>query len=326
MLYPLKFQPIYKQKIWGGTNLSLILNKTDIITQNIGESWEISCVENNISIVENGFLIEKNLQEIIDFYKADILGTKVFQKYGNNFPLLIKFIDANFDLSVQVHPNDEIAKNKHNSSGKSEMWYVLHSEQNSKLISGFNKETTKAEVAQNIENNTISSILNFENVTQGDVFYIPAGRVHAILKGILLAEIQQTSDITYRLFDWNRTDDNGNPRDLHIADSLEALDFSKVDNYKTKYYSAENISNKIIDTPFFSTNILRFNTEIKKDYSNFDTFIIYICTKGCFEIFYNKTEYVSLKFGECVLIPANLKHITLKTNELSEILEVFIDS
>src|SRR3972149_1007896 len=196
-LYPLKFKPIFKDKIWGGDKIKTLLNKDFSPLPNCGESWEISGVQDEISVVSNGFLIGNNLQELIEIYMGDLVGDQVYQKYGIEFPLLIKFIDAHDDLSIQVHPNDKLAMQRHNAYGKTEMWYIIDADRGAKLISGFNTEVTKDAYIKHLENNTLNLILNYEEVKAGDVFFMPAGRVHAIGKGILLTEIQQTSDITY---------------------------------------------------------------------------------------------------------------------------------
>jgi len=233
-LYPLKFKPILKEKIWGGNNLSQLLNKKKT-GKKIGESWEISGVDNNISIVSNGFLKGNNLQEVIEIYMNELVGDKIYDIFGTEFPLLIKFIDAQEDLSIQVHPNNNQAKEKHNAFGKTEIWYVLHAEKEAKLISGFSKELTKDLLHKHLINNTLEETLNYEKVKTGDVFFIPSGRIHSIGKGIVVAEIQQTSDITYRLFDYNRLE-NGKLRELHTQDALDVIDFQRYNSYKTNYF------------------------------------------------------------------------------------------
>ena len=244
--YPIKFEPILKEKIWGGKKLSKILHKKSD-KNNIGESWEISNVGNDISIVSNGILKGKTLQELIMTYKGELVGEKVYQQFGDKFPLLIKYIDAKEPLSIQLHPNDELAKQRHNSFGKTEMWYVMQADKNASLIVGFKKEVSKEEYIKHLKNKTLTDILNFEKVVNGDVYFIPTGRVHAIGAGVLLAEIQQTSDITYRIYDWDRQDDLGNYRDLHTENALNALDFSIKKKYNTVYSKQMNIVSNIID-------------------------------------------------------------------------------
>ncbi|RLD64603.1 MAG: mannose-6-phosphate isomerase [Bacteroidetes bacterium] len=323
-LYPLKFKPIYIEKIWGGTKIKTFLNKNISNIDNCGESWEISCVKNNISVVENGFLKDNNLQEIIEVYMGDIVGDTVFEKFGDEFPLLIKFIDANDNLSVQVHPNDELAQERHNTNGKTEMWYIINAEKGAQLISGFNKEISKTTYLKHLKNNTLTEILNFEDVSTDDVFFIPAGRVHATGKGILLAEIQQTSDVTYRIFDWNRKDANGKSRELHTDLAVDALDFSHHNNYKTKYTKKINKSSNLINCQYFTTNILEFDKEIEKDYNELDSFVIYMCIEGSYSIKYNENNEIKISKGETVLLPAVLENILLMPNEKTKLLEVYL--
>lgn len=323
-LYPLKFKPIFKEKIWGGQHLKSSLNKNIPADKKIGESWEISCVENNISEIENGFLAGNKLNELIEIYMGDLVGDRIFDQFAFEFPLLIKFIDANDDLSIQVHPNDELAKERHNSSGKSEMWYVIDAKQDAQLISGFNHEMDKAHYLKHLKNNELPQILNYEKVQAGDVFYIPSGRVHAIGSGIVLAEIQQTSDITYRIFDWNRKDDQGNERELHTEQALDAIDFTVYDSYKTDYSPVQNRTARILKTRYFETNIVSFDQPVEKEYNQLDSFVIYMCLDGELEIVCDETEKILVKKGETVLIPAVIEHLQLKPVVQSKLLEVYI--
>jgi len=283
-LYPLKFSPIYKDKIWGGDKIKSILDKDFGNLPNCGESWEISGVEENISVVTNGFLAGNSLDELIEVYMGDLVGDKVFEDFGIEFPLLIKFIDANDDLSIQVHPNDEMAKKRHNAFGKTEMWYVIQADKGSKLQVGFNKQVDKDEYLEKLEDNQLTDILNFEEVKAGDVYFIPAGRVHAIGKGILLAEIQQTSDITYRIYDYDRRDKDGNPRELHTDLALDAIDFTLYPEYKTNYQPQINESSELVKCKYFTTNSLEINAVVEKDYNELDSFVIYIYIKGTVKI------------------------------------------
>ena len=311
-LYPLKFKTIYKETIWGGNKLNKQLNKDVPANAKVGETWEISCVEGDISIVSNGTLEGNSLQDLIEIYMGDLVGDKVYDKYGLEFPVLIKFIDANDDLSIQVHPDDAIARKRHNAFGKTEMWYVLEGEKDSKLISGFSKTVTKREYLDKLEANEISDILNFDPVKKGDVFFIPAGRVHAIGSGILLAEIQQTSDITYRIYDWDRKDKDGKGRELHTELAIDVLDFKKHDNYKTNYTTSNNEAVELANTEYFKTNIIELEKKMEIDLFKIDSFIIYIATEGEVDIIYNSTEKINLKKGETVLIPAELDEIILE--------------
>ncbi|PLX19830.1 MAG: mannose-6-phosphate isomerase [Marinilabiliales bacterium] len=323
-LYPLKFKPILKEKIWGGQNLKSSLNKNIPTNQKIGESWEISGVQNNVSVVENGFLAGNSLDELIEVYMGDLVGDKIYEQFGIEFPLLIKYIDANDVLSIQVHPDDELAMQRHRSYGKTEMWYVVDAKKNSELISGFNHEMDKEHYLQHLKNNELPQILNSVKVKAGDVFYIPAGRVHAIGAGIVLAEIQQTSDITYRIFDWNRKDEQGNERELHTEQALDAIDFKLYDSYKTNYVHEKNTSSEVNISKYFQINILEFDQVIEKVYNLLDSFVIYMCLEGEFEIEYYETEKITVQKGETILIPAVIEHLVLKPVVQSKLLEVYI--
>lgn len=324
-LYPLKFETIYKETIWGGNKLNNQLNKNVPANIKVGETWEISGVDGDISVVKNGALAGNSLQDLIEIYMGDLVGDKVYDKYGLEFPVLIKFIDANDDLSIQVHPDNAVAKQRHNAFGKTEMWYVLEGNKDSKLITGFNKAVTKREYLDKLEANNISEILNFETVKKGDVFFIPAGRVHAIGSGILLAEIQQTSDITYRIYDWDRKDKDGNGRELHTDLAIDVLDFKKHDNYKTNYKTIENEGIELAKTEYFTTNIIDLSKKMEIDIFKINSFIIYIATEGETDIIYNTTEKINIKKGETVLIPAEFNEIILdpKTKTCT-LLEVYM--
>jgi len=326
MLYPLKFKPIYKQVIWGGTKLNNFASKKGNVPENCGESWEISTIESNVSIVENGFLKGNSLLEILEIYMGDLVGEWVYSYFGNEFPLLIKFIDANDDLSVQVHPNDEQALSKHNSYGKTEMWYIINAEENAELISGFSKNTNSNEVNELINSGDLKTILNYEKVNEDDVFFIPAGRVHAIGKGIVLAEIQQSSNITYRLYDWNRKDINGNKRELHVNDALEVLDFNATINAKTEYKSATNLPVNIAKCEYFSVNIIQFSgSSVARDLTLLDTFIILMGIKGTCIIEMDNTYKEKLNEGESILIPACAENIVFIPDKNCKILEIFLE-
>ena len=309
-LYPLKFTPIYKDKIWGGNKIKTILNKDFGDLPNCGESWEISAVEGNISVVSNGYLAGNSLEELMEVYMGELVGDQVFDTFGIEFPLLIKFIDANDDLSIQVHPNDELAKERHNAFGKTEMWVVLQADAGSKLVAGFNQQVDKDIYLEKLHNNELTDILNFEEVSAGDVYYIPAGRVHAIGKGILLAEIQQTSDITYRIYDYDRKDAQGNPRELHTDLALDAIDFTLYPDYKSHYQPKINESVELVKCKYFTTNLLEINEVVEKDYNQLDSFVIYICIEGILQI---ETESGSetLQKGETILIPAVIESVRL---------------
>lgn len=324
-LYPLKFTPIIKDKIWGGSKLKNLLNKpTD--SEAAGESWEISGVEGDISLVANGFLAGNNLQELIEIYMGDLVGQKVYKQFGLEFPLLIKFIDATDDLSIQVHPNDEVARERHNSYGKTEMWYIMQADTDAQLIVGFNKNTTKEIYQEHLAQNKLDELLNYEPVKEGDVFFLPAGRIHAIGKGNLLAEIQQTSDITYRIYDYNRTDKDGNTRELHTELAVDVIDYSAQENYKTDYklkdYGAANLEK----CQYFTTNLLELEQSIDKNMNHIDSFKIYMCLDGTMEISYAAGEKVSVSKGETVLVPAEIENYQLIVKNNVKLLEVYIEN
>ncbi|GAA4323945.1 class I mannose-6-phosphate isomerase [Pontixanthobacter gangjinensis] len=319
--YPIKFKPILQDKIWGGNKLKKILNK-DTQGDQVGESWEISGVEGNISVVAKGADAGKKLTDLIKEYKAELVGEKVYARFGNDFPLLIKFIDAKTDLSVQLHPNDELAKQRHNSFGKTEMWYVMQADAGSKLNIGFKKELDKREYLDYLERGKITEILNFEEVSKGDSVFINTGKVHAIGGGILLAEIQQTSDITYRIYDWDRVDAEGNARELHTDLALDAIDFEKKDDYWLKYDKKLNSSSEIASCEYFTTNFLPVKGILEKDYSALDSFVIYMCVDGQAKITIgDKSE--NIQKGESILIPASTQKLTIEAGQ-AELLEVYI--
>jgi len=310
--YPIKFQPILKDKIWGGDKLVNKLNKKSNL-KDIGESWEISDVKGDVSVVENGSLKGKSLKELLETYTSDLLGKNNFANFGTNFPLLIKFIDAKQDLSVQVHPNDALSKKRHNSFGKTEMWYIMQADPGSRLILGFNKTITAEDYVKLLEEKKIMSVLNDVPVTKGDAFFIETGTVHAIGAGIVLAEIQQTSDITYRIYDFDRVDDAGNERELHTELAIDALNFSdKIDN-KRNYSSTKNELNNIVECEYFKTNFIPVEEVLELDYSVKDSFVIFMCVEGNATISVDGTSEM-INFGETVLVPATAKNVTIKGN------------
>lgn len=322
-LYPLKFAPIFKDKIWGGQKIRSILGKDFGDLPNCGESWEISGVSGNESMVSAGELAGKTLPDLLNEYKGRLAGDSVYNRFGNEFPLLIKFIDANEDLSIQVHPNDDLAKERHNSFGKTEMWYIFQADEGAKLVAGFNRDVSRKEYLEHLENGTLDEILNVEEVQAGDVFFIPAGRVHTIGKGICIAEIQQTSDITYRIYDFDREDDKGNKRELHTDLALDALDYNCCGEYKTVYDEKENQPVKLVACPYFTTNKVTLEKPLVRDYSDIDSFVIYICFEGAFDLEYEEGS-VRICKGDSVLIPAELKNLKLIPEERSSLLEVSI--
>ena len=322
-LYPLQFAPILKERIWGGNRIKTVLGK-DTKIKCCGESWEISGEQDNISEVANGFLQGKNLQELIEIYMGDLIGEKIYERFGIEFPVLIKFIDAHDDLSIQVHPDDRLAYDRHGVFGKTEMWYVMEAGNDSNLIVGFNQKMDREIYMQALEKKKLKEIMNFEKVYPGDVFFIPSGRVHGIGKDILLAEIQQTSDVTYRIYDWDRVDDSGEPREMHIDLALDAIDYSFHQTYKTQYQKSSNSTVGLVKCPYFTTNVINFDRPLEKDYQALDSFVIYICTSGACSIQWGTSEKIILRKGDTVLIPAVLDAILLLPAESAELLEVYI--
>ncbi|WP_225035469.1 type I phosphomannose isomerase catalytic subunit [Winogradskyella sp. SM1960] len=320
MLYPLKFQPILKDKIWGGEKLNQHFNKNSN-SKNLGESWEISTVPNDISVVSNGELKGESLQDLVNNYKSAFLGEKNWDRFGNEFPLLIKFIDAKEDLSIQLHPNDELAKKRHNSFGKTEMWYVMQADKDANLIVGFKGEVDKATYLEHLENNTLTEILNFDTVKEGDTYFIEAGRVHAIGAGVLLAEIQQTSDVTYRVYDWDRVDDEGNGRELHNDIAIDAFDFEMENDFRVGYQKEKNVSNDMVSCPFFTTNFMELTSNLDIENTH-DSFMIYMCVDGDVEVSVaGSSERISK--GETILIPAKIRNFKLKSS-YGKLLEVYV--
>ncbi|WP_299339359.1 type I phosphomannose isomerase catalytic subunit [uncultured Psychroserpens sp.] len=319
-LYPLKFKPILKDKIWGGEKLTTILNKTSN-QSNIGESWEISDVEDDTSIVTNGPLKGQSLKALLENYKEAFLGNKNYKVFGNKFPLLIKFIDAKEDLSIQLHPNDELALTRHNSFGKTEMWYVMQADEDANLIVGFNQKITAETYLEHQKHKTLTEILNFDIVQTGDAYFIEVGRIHAIGAGVLLAEIQQTSDVTYRVYDWDRVDDQGNERELHNDLAIDAINFDMENDFRVSYDKIENQSNSMVSCPYFTTNFLHVTAPISK-VNNKDSFFIYMCVEGEAQI-ETETGVEAIKQGETILIPAAIETYKI-TSGNAKLLEVYV--
>lgn len=318
-VYPIKFKPILKEKVWGGTKLKDLLNKNST-TNRIGESWEISDVENNASIVSNGILEGQNLSQLVASYQATLMGKSVFQNFGSKFPLLFKFIDANEDLSVQLHPDDQLAKARHNSFGKTEMWYIIQNDTDAQLVLGFNKKLSKKKFSEHLENGTIETLLNRKKIKKGDAFYITPGFVHAIGAGTLLAEIQQTSDITYRIYDWKRPDANGKLRELHTGLALDAIDF-EIDSNQS-ILSNTSKEGLLVKSPYFSVCVFNTQEHKTRNVSNIDSFIVYMCVEGKTTISVNH-NLETLALGETVLIPACAKEVHFQEDS-AKVLEIFV--
>jgi len=322
-LYPLKFKPLYLDKIWGGQKIKTLLGQDVGDLPNCGEAWLLSGVEGSQTIVENGFLEGNELNDLIEIYMDDLVGGKVYEKYGEEFPILVKVIDANDYLSVQVHPDDEMAMERHKSLGKTEMWYIMDADPGSELICGFNRKMDKDKYINALIDKKIPEIVNREKVKKGDVFFIPAGRVHALGPGLLLAEIQETSDITYRIYDWDRIDAAGEFRELHTDLALDAIDFEQHDDYKTSYKEKVNETVPMVSCEHFTTNILHLTKPIEKDYDELDSFVIHICTEGAFRL-ESGVDSVEVKAGEALLLPATTKVVNLYPLKETRLLEVYI--
>ena len=327
LLYPLKFKPILKSIIWGGDKICSFKEITPQ-QEGIGESWEISHVEGNVSVVVNGELAGKSLDDLIQQAGVAMIGKTVLERSGTVFPLLIKFIDARDDLSIQVHPDDKLAKARHNSFGKTEMWYVINATPDAKLYSGFKQAITTEEYVTSVENNTFTDKLQEYNVQSGDVFFLPAGRVHAIGSGCFIAEIQQTSNITYRIYDYNRKDSQGNGRELHTALAKDAIDYKVYpEGYKTAYEATKNEVVPLASCRYFTTNLIEGDSKIERDFHSIDSFVIYICMEGSASITDAFGYKVEVKQGESVLVPAACKNrIEIVPFGMCKILETFMQA
>ena len=310
-MYPLKFEPILKQTLWGGDKIIPFKHLNETLP-NVGESWEVSAVEGSESVVANGADKGYTLPEMVRKYKEELVGEANYARFGNKFPLLIKFIDAKLDLSIQVHPGDELEKKRHNSFGKNEMWYVIAADKGAKLISGFAEEITPKEYKDRVHNGTFAEVLQTCAIEPGDVFYVPAGRVHGIGAGAFVAEIQQTSDITYRIFDYNRKDKDGKSRELHTSQAMDAINFSDVqDDFRTEYERVQNEPVEMVASPYFTTSVYDMTEEITCDYSELDSFVIFICVEGSCRLTDDNQNEITLRAGETVLLPAAVQEVTI---------------
>jgi mannose-6-phosphate isomerase len=322
-LYPLKFAPIFKDKIWGGQKARTFFGLDFSPLPNCGEVWVLSGYPKNESIVSNGFLKGNDLNELIEVYMEDLIGDKVFETYGTEFPLLIKILDSNDWLSIQVHPDDKLAAERHQGRGKTEMWYVIDAEQGAELISGFRSSISREQYLEKMQSGQLTSLLNYEKAEAGDVFFVPSGRVHALGPGLFIAEIQQSSDHTYRIFDYNRPDQSGKPRPLHTELALDAIDFEYRTDIKLKYKPEWNLTVPLVECPYFESGLLKFGISVDKDYTDLDSFVILFCVGGKCSVSYRNGKE-GLKAGEALLVPASLKVLTLVPEMETQILEVFI--
>ena len=323
MLYPLTFTSILKPILWGGNKICPFKEITPI-QDGIGESWEISHIKNNVSVVANGFLQGKSLDDLIEIYSTDLLGKKVYERFGKSFPLLIKFIDAKEDLSIQVHPDDALAKERSHANGKTEMWYVIDAAPGTSLHLGFAKQLTTEQYIQSVEDNSFMDMLVKYDVHPGDVFFLPAGRVHSIGAGCFIAEIQQTSDITYRIYDFNRKDAQGNSRELHTELAKDAIDYRVYPDGKLKYTPKKNTIQPLINCPYFIANLIDLEEDKTINLKERDSFSIYICTQGKLSLTDNLGNTIEIHQGQTVLVPAVTKSITLKPITDCKLLETYI--
>ena len=327
LLYPLLFEPNLHTVVWGGHQLRSYkgLEPSD---EPIGESWEVSAVPSSTSVISNGVFQGRDLVSVINEYPEEILGKAVNEKYQGKLPLLVKFIDAEKDLSIQVHPNDEMAQREHGKMGKSEMWYVIKADKDSHLYAGFKQEITPEEYQRRIADGTIVDVLADHSVKAGDVFYLPAGRVHAICGGIMLAEVQQSSDVTYRIYDYNRPGMDGKPRQLHTELAARALNYHVEKNYRTEYFEDINKAIQIVDTPYFDVRVMEISKPFHRDLRKYDSFIISMCIEGDCEIRVRSTgDVMKLRQGSSALIPAKIADYDVTPlRGTSLILDAFIDN
>ena len=326
-LYPLLFQPNLHPVVWGGYQLRPYKGM-DPSDEPIGESWEVSVMPESTSIISNGELAGRTLSEVISEQPEAILGKAVNERYGGQLPLLVKLIDAKQDLSIQVHPNDEMAKREHGKSGKSEMWYVIKADKGSHLYAGFKETITPEEYQKRIADGTIVDVLASHAVKAGDVFYLPAGSVHAICGGILLAEVQQSSDVTYRIYDYNRPGMDGKLRELHTELASQALDYTVYPNYRTQYPKEANKVHQIIHTQSFDVQLIHATHKIHRDLIKHDSFVISMCLEGACKLHIKSTgDEIVLKQGSTTLIPAVLADYTVDPiGQSTRLLDTFVEN
>ena len=317
-MYPLRFRPIFKKRIWGGHKLLDI--KKGQYTRSVkdgryGESWDISCLDRDVSVVSNGFLKGNDLRELIEVYMGELVGDKVFEEYGTEFPLLFKYLDCDDLLSVQVHPDDEIAAERHEASGKNEMWYVVSAEPGAKIYIGFKDSGISREgFIRAIAEGRVGDIIQPVEVKAGDAFFIQAGTVHALSKGVTAVEIQQSSDLTYRIFDWNRVDADGRSRELHTALAIDAVDFGlTAETSRISYTPEPDKAVELVRCDHFTVNLMDISSELVRDYCELDSFVAYVCVEGAVSLDADgNTDKLSA--GEVILIPAEVNEVSLSGN------------
>lgn len=310
-VYPLKFHPIFKQRLWGGSKLRTFLGK-EVPGEDIGESWELSGVAGDVSVTANGPYAGKSLWELIEAFPEALLGKAVLERFGREFPILIKFLDARQDLSIQLHPGDDLARRRHDSFGKTEMWYILDAEPGSELIIGFKRDVSREEYLQALDGGRLLDLLHYEPVGEGDAFFINNGKIHAIGGGIVLAEIQQSSDVTYRVYDFDRRDADGNLRELHTELAMEAMDFRSTDDFRLSYGRQRNQANPMVDSAYFKTAYLEVDKDVERDLRGKEAFTIYLCVGGRAEVAVDG-HAVAVRMGETLLIPAEAGRVQIRT-------------
>ena len=310
-MYPLKFEPVLKQTLWGGNKIIPFKHLNENLPS-VGESWEVSAVEGSESVVANGADKGLTLPEMVRKYRGELVGESNYARFGNQFPLLVKFIDARQKLSIQVHPGDELAKKRHNSMGKNEMWYVVSADEGATLISGFSKQITPKEYKERVHNGTFDEVLQTCAIRPGDVFYVPAGRVHGIGAGAFVVEVQQSSD-------------DGKLRELHIAQAMDAINFSDVeDDFRTAYEAVSNEPVEILSTPYFSVSLYDMTEDITCDYSELDSFVIFVCIEGECRMVDDTQNSITLRAGETVLLPAVTQSVNIIPVEKVKLLEAYV--
>lgn len=323
MLYPILFEPLLKKVIWGGSDICSYKGISPVQDE-IGESWEVSHVDDNFSVVANGSLKGKTLDELIKAFGSRLSGKKVMERFGERFPLLIKFIDAKQNLSIQVHPDDELAMKRHQSFGKTEMWYVVKASPEASLYCGFSKPIDKEEYVSRIADDTIMEVMREYPVKEGDVFFLPAGRVHAICSGCFIAEIQQTSNITYRIYDYKRKDAEGNERQLHTEESIDAIDYTYIPDARTQYVEKRNESVELVDSAYFTTSLLLLDEAKTFHPALLDSFMIFICLEGTATLEDTNGNSLVVHQGQTVLVPAEVHEVRLIPTASARLLETHI--
>ncbi|MBP5327091.1 MAG: class I mannose-6-phosphate isomerase [Bacteroidales bacterium] len=323
MLYPMKFMPLFKNKIWGGNKIATLGFDYKPLS-NCGEMWALSAVKDNESVISNGFLKDNTINEALEVYMGDLIGEENYRHFGNDFPLLIKIIDANDKLSIQVHPDDELAHSRGLDNGKTEMWYIMEAEKGAEIVDGFKTDITRDEYEKILSLGKLEEALHIERPEKGDVFFIPAGRIHALGKGLLLAEIQQSSDTTYRIYDYNRLDADGKMRQLHTTEALDAIDFSPAADCRTHYNYKTNSTVELAQCPYFTTNLIALDKAMRKNFAQLDSFVVYLCTEGLAAVKCLDT-ICPIHAGECVLVPAVADTVELFCEGPAKMLEIYVD-